>query len=350
MDKVFFLTMYRSLFRKGKVVRQIAFAIALLSWNLHYDRNHYCYAEDDIDRSSPRSTRNEIRRPNIPMQTFGGLQLWTDYAYQNGYRIQCNALTKHWRLLDARDVRHAWGTRQQCETALKNIFDGSAPKASPDHCVVLIHGLMRTRNSMQPLEEVLANLCGSEIILFSYASSRDSIGQHAEALREFLESLPPKQTISFVGHSMGNIVVRHLIADLMKDEKGKALLSRFKKMVMLGPPNQGAAIARRFASLGLLEVVAGRGAMELGPEWGTLMQNLAVPPFPFMIIAGELGEKSIQNPLLKNESDFVVEVDEAKLDGSDVFKTVPVLHSFLMQDAAVQKMVAEYVCEPENKK
>jgi pimeloyl-ACP methyl ester carboxylesterase len=340
--------MYLFRIRKDRIFQHIAFVMALLSWSLCRHKERTCHAADDLDRSSPDATQYKARLPNIPMQTFGGLQWWTDYAYRNGYRIQRNALTNHWRLLDARDIRYAWGTREHCEAVLKKTLDESASKASPDHCVVLVHGLMRTRNSMQPLEEV--NLCGSEIILFSYASSRDSIGKHAEALREFLESLPAQQTISFVGHSMGNIVVRHLIADLSTDEKGKALLSRFKKMVMLGPPNQGAAIARRFASLGLLEVVAGRGAMELGPEWGTLMQKLAVPPFPFMIIAGELGEKSIQNPLLKNESDFVVEVDEAKLDGSDVFKTVPVLHSFLMQDAAVQKMVAEYVCEPENKK
>ena len=42
--------------------------------------------------------------------------------------------------------------------------------------------------------------------------------------------------------------------------------------------------------------------------------------------------KVIQNPFLDQASDFVVEVDEARLEGCESFVIVPALHSFLMKN------------------
>ena len=197
---------------------------------------------------------------------------------------------------------------------------------------------------MTPLTKVLQKKCDCEIVSFSYASTQGKIGAHAAALREFLESLPETWTLSFVGHSMGNIVIRHLIADLQDNQKHSELLRRCQRMVMLGPPNQGAAIARQLSSLGMFEWIAGEGAMELGPDWDEFSDSLATPPFPFSIIAGQVENKAIQNPLLDNASDFVVEVDEARLEGSESFVVVPALHSFLMKDAQVQEFVVDFLC------
>ena len=44
---------------------------------------------------------NEISQNfNLPIKTTGGTQVWTDYAYRSGYRIQKHSLTGHFRLLD----------------------------------------------------------------------------------------------------------------------------------------------------------------------------------------------------------------------------------------------------------
>ena len=293
-----------------------------------------------VDRKEKEQSRQWV----IPIPTFGGLQVWTDFSYCQGYRIQHNAVTDNWRLLDGKDRRWMWGTRGQCEAFLDNVSKHSQSKIPNKHCIVLVHGLMRTKHSMTPLKKVLQKKCDCEIICFSYASTRGKIGAHAAALREFLESLPETWTLSFVGHSMGNIVIRHLIADLQDDQKHSELLSRCQRMVMLGPPNQGAAIARQLSSLGLFEWIAGEGAMELGPDWNEFSESLATPPFPFSIVAGEVENKAIQNPLLEHASDFVVEVDEARLEGSKSFVVVPALHSFLMKDAQVQEFVVDFLC------
>ena len=55
--------------------------------------------------------------PNLPTPTLGGRQFWTDYQWNDGWRIQQNAITGHWRLLSPNRIRHAWGSRAACDAA-----------------------------------------------------------------------------------------------------------------------------------------------------------------------------------------------------------------------------------------
>ena len=290
------------------------------------------------DASADQSTRI-----NLPFKTYGGTQFWTDHLHKQGYRIQSNWMTNHWRLLDGADIRRAWGTREQCDTVLDQLLTNVSPDPESKEYVVLLHGLMRTHQSMRSMQQALQKADCGKVIRFSYASTRRTIGDHADALQEVLAGFPEDVQISFVAHSMGNIVVRHLIADLEKNGDPAGLLERFRRMVMLGPPNQGAAIARRLSYTGLLGVVAGKGALELGPKWNELVGNLAVPSFPFAIIAGDLSEKKIRNPILGGASDFVVQVEETHLEGRASFATVPVLHTTLMKDETTQQLVIEFL-------
>lgn len=302
-------------------------------------------ATDDKATSQPGLTRPRLSksRLNLGMKTGGGTQLWTDHLYRDGYRIQQNVLTAHWRLLDADDVRKAWGTRDHCQSVLDELHPRSPDAVAPAHVIVLLHGLMRTRHSMKPLERRLIEAGYPQVIRFSYASSRSSIGNHAAALRELLENLPASTPISFVGHSMGTIVVRHLVGDLQRQGDPQGLLSRCRSMVMLGPPNQGAAIARRLAPTGLYGIITGKGGLQLGPGWEEFVQHLATPPFPFAIIAGDLSEKRLQNPLVERSGDFIVGVEEAQLEGAESFQIVPVVHCWLMNDPAVMESTIDFL-------
>ncbi|MDA9777321.1 alpha/beta hydrolase [Rubripirellula sp.] len=279
---------------------------------------------------------------NLAWKTTGGMQFWTDHLFRDGYRIQQNAITGHWRLLNSDNVRLGWGSRETCESVLdrKSPIKGEATHSQST--VILLHGLMRTRSSMSSLEKVLVENDFPNVIRFSYASTRKSILDHAKALQEVIENLPPKDEFRFVGHSMGNIVVRNMISNLEKSDP-KNVLARCKSMVMLGPPNQGAMIAKRLAPTGVFGWVTGAGGLELGPDWEKLEKNLATPSFPFAIVAGDISAQPIQNPLTDGSGDFVVSVEEAKLDGAKWLKTVPVLHSFLMDDPAVQNLTIEFL-------
>lgn len=275
--------------------------------------------------------------------TLGGLQFWTDYRWNAGCRLQKNAVTGHWRVLDAGNVRQAWGTREECASAFSEFIEKSGTENCYQRVVLLMHGLMRTPRSMKSLSNALEARKLGTLIAPSYASTRSPIAEHAAAFRELVEAIPGQPSIDIVGHSLGNIVVRHAIGDWQRESDPRGVVSRMKHMVMLGPPNQGAAIARRLAKTGLFGMITGKGGLEVGRDWDALQSKLAIPPFPFAIVAGKLDSKFVSNPLVKGDSDFVVSVDETHLDGAAVEIAVPVIHSFLMDDPSVHEFIANFL-------
>ncbi|MAI71926.1 MAG: lipase [Rhodopirellula sp.] len=298
---------------------------------------------EEVNSLNKKSPTESTAPFNVPFKTYGGTQFWTDHQHSHGYRIQSNWMTNHWRLLDAADVRRAWGTRKQCEVALDDLLSKKKDASTDQEYVVLLHGLMRSHQSMRSMEKTLQMADCGTVLRFSYASTRNTIGDHAAALQEVLSGLPKDAKISFVAHSMGNIVVRHLLADLKEQGDPDGLLQRCGCMVMLGPPNQGAAIARRLSYTKVFGLVAGKTGLQLGPNWQQLVGNLAIPEFPFSIIAGDLSQKNVRNPILGEASDFVVQVEETQLEGRESFTIVPVLHSTLMKNPEVQQLVVDFL-------
>ena len=278
--------------------------------------------------------------PNIEFPTLGGKQLWTDYMWRQGWRLQQNAITKHWRLLDERSIRKAWGNRVRCERFLDR--EGPENLIAEHPVFVLLHGLFRSSTSMLPISTALKKEFDCTVIDFGYASSRGSIAEHAKAFRELISSLPKGTSYNCIAHSMGNIVVRYAIGDWQRAEDD-ASLERLQRIVMLGPPNQGAALARQLSNAGIFKIVSGPGGVELGAGWEQLQSRLATPTCPFGIIAGRLTQKVPQNPLIEDGSDFVVGVEETKLDGATAFLEVPVMHTFLMQSKQVQDAIVNFM-------
>ncbi len=274
--------------------------------------------------------------------TLGGLQFWTDYRWNSGCRMQKNAVTGHWRVLDADNIRHGWGPREECMSIYSELVKKTVGEVRFERIIFLMHGLMRTPRSMKSLSKALASKERGTLVAPSYASTRASIAEHALAFRELVESIPGEPSIDIVGHSLGNIVVRHAIGDWQRDNDPQGILVRMKHMVMLGPPNQGATIARRLAKTGLFGVITGKGGLELGRDWEEIQRKLAIPPFPFAIVAGKIDSTYISNPLVDGEGDFIVSVNETHLDGASVEMVVPTIHSFLMDDPSVQEFVANF--------
>lgn len=277
---------------------------------------------------------------NIKSPTLGGKQFWTDHVWRRGWRIQHNAITGHWRLLNDNNVRYAWGTREQCQASLdEHVPDRSLTRKE---AVVLLHGLIRSSSSMSSLGEYLATDLGIQPIYFEYASTRSSITDHATAFAEFIDSIPADVQLHFVGHSMGNIVARHYIGDLQKHRQVEKL-NRIQSVVMLGPPNQGASIARQLAKTGVFGWIAGKGGLELGPGWDEFQSRLGTPNCPFGIIAGKLPDSTPANPLVDGDGDFVVSFEETQLDGATDVLAVPRLHSFLMDAPEVQSATSNFI-------
>ena len=67
------------------------------------------------------------------------------------------------------------------------------------------------------------------------------------------------------------------------------------------------------------------------------------PKFEFGIIAGGKNGPKGYNPMLQGDNDGVIGVETAKLDGARDLVVVPVLHSFIMDDAKVQEYVLRFM-------
>lgn len=280
---------------------------------------------------------------NWKVPTLGGMQFWTDFRNVAGYRLQQNAFTGRWRVLDPQHFRLAWGTRAECESEFEQVVAAELSEFHYDRVVILLHGLMRTPRSMHAMANFLETEGKLATLRPGYASTRAGIAGHAKAFRSVVESLPGKPKIDLVAHSMGNIVIRHALADWQQAGDPAGVLPQFHRMVMLGPPNQGAMIAKRLAKTGIFGVVTGTGALELGPAWESLEPRLATPSFPFAIVAGKISGPLASNPLVEGESDFVVSVEETHLDGATESKQFAALHSFLMDSPEVHRFVLQFL-------
>jgi alpha-beta hydrolase superfamily lysophospholipase len=282
---------------------------------------------------------------SITRLTAGGWQLWTDHIYRDGYRIQKYSLSDEWRVLNATNHRLVSGSRRECQAYLDRHVSESAWNEIEDPFVVLSHGLLRSSFCMVTLQKDLIARGFKRVIRYAYASTRASLADHGAAFAEFVESLPQKSKLDFVGHSMGNIVLRAAIGQWQREGDPKQVLHRMHRVVMLGPPNQGAMIAKRLAQTKIFEWVAGVGAMELGPRWEMIQEKLGTPPCPFAIIAGDRSRDFVWNPLVDGPSDYMVSVEEAKLMGASKLVVLPVAHGLMMSNPRVRDITADFLAD-----
>ena len=195
---------------------------------------------------------------------------------------------------------------------------------------------------MADIGKYLANEGGFTWINVTYASTRDTIDAHAQALGQVVNEFNEAEEVNFVAHSLGNLVIRRYSVERAKvptHRQGPPL----GRMVMLAPPNQGAQIAEKLHNNKLFQLVFGLSGKQLSGAWNEIEQRLAIPPFPFGIVAGGRGEGGASNPLLTGDDDLVVTVEETRLPGAADFLVVPTLHTFIMDDPKVRECTLRFL-------
>lgn len=167
--------------------------VLMLSWG---GASQACVSQTSATVIGTHDMDDSTKAWNIPLPTLGGKQFWTDHRWWYGWRVQYNNTLDHWRLLDPNDVRRAWGGRQAMLDELELVIRNHEPIEAPDEFVILLHGLMRTSGSMGRLaqdildyDEEAAARGDAQVdkwrrvpFAVSYASTRDSITHHSEAL------------------------------------------------------------------------------------------------------------------------------------------------------------------------
>lgn len=255
--------------------------------------------------------------PKIKVPTMGGGQFWADRRYRHGWRVQENVLTGHHRLLDPRDHRHVFGTFEDCLAGLDEL--DHEPHA-PD-VVVMLHGLGRRRASLSRLGSAL-EAARYPTIRLDYPSTKRPLDAHVEQVLEVLEHLDGARRISFVTHSLGGIIARGALASPHWPTQ-----LEMGRVVMMAPPNRGAALARllRDHVPTFFGAAVGPAGFEIadGPPYPE-------PPVPLMVIAGCPRSGVGLNPALDGEDDGIVTVEETRLSSMDEHLVVDALHTVIM--------------------
>lgn len=276
---------------------------------------------------------------NFPTKTMGGMQVWTDYVHFHGYRIQQNVMTGHYRLLDPKNVRLAWGNMKGCQVELEKIAKEKSLGPVTGRVLIVLHGLTRTRNGMKSISKYIADNSDVTVINMSYASTRAKIDKHAEALTSIIAHLPEASEIDFLGHSMGNIVVRYYLGQFESQKDTPC-----HRMVMLAPPNNGSRLARLLQNNLLFKTFWGVSGQDLSRHWDELEAKLATPEFEFGIIAGKRPDKyALDNPIFGEQNDLVVTVEETRLPGATDFLQMDLLHSTMMSDERVKEATLSFL-------
>jgi hypothetical protein len=280
---------------------------------------------------------------NFLTKTAGGAQFWADLWFFHRWRIQRNALTGHCRLLDDANHRHASGSFDECRAAIDDIRRRNKLPSMAGRAVVVLHGLFRTRGAMQSLCDRLEKDGGFVTFNVGYPTTRGSVAEHAASLDSVLRSLEGITEINFIGHSLGNLVVRHWIGDLAAARRTLPDGQKFGRMVMLAPPNHQPQLATTLLKSELAGSVAGAAAQQMATGWDTLAPKLATPPFEFAILAGGKGDGRGFNPILPGDDDAVVTVESTRLVGARDFRLLPLLHSFLMYDTRIHDFALRFL-------
>jgi pimeloyl-ACP methyl ester carboxylesterase len=273
----------------------------------------------------------------LPGRTLGGDQFWADEFIRSGWRIQRNSFSGHYRLLDTNNYRRALGTYDACRARFDELVEAEPVSPKSKQAVVLLHGLLRSRDCMIPLGDYLAEHGNYEIVNVSYPSTQADVRAHAASLAKVLDNLEGIEQVNFVAHSLGNLVIRDWLHEHYQPEKSKFTLGRF---VMLGPPNNGAQFARNLKENSLFKMVTGPSGKQLGGGWEELAKHLETPCCEFGILAGAA---AIPNPLVEGNDDGIVAVSETKLPGAADFRVLPFHHGHIRSCEVVGDMTLNFL-------
>jgi hypothetical protein len=265
---------------------------------------------------------------------------WSDADVRHDWRLQERLTDGRWRVVDPADETVCEGSDAECRAAFARLeADGTIPPLRGP-AVLVLHGLGEGRGSMRPIAEHLRGAIDANVLLVGYASTNADIEAHGRSLDRVIAALPPASRISFVGHSLGNLVVRRWMSLAAPRD-----LDRVHRMVMLGPPNQGSELARQVAGVRFLAGLAEGAARDLVVDWPKVAPTLATPTCAFGIVAGGRGDHVGFSPLLGGDDDAIVRVDETWLDGADDFLLVPVHHAAMLRDKRVHRATERFLVE-----
>ena len=212
----------------------------------------------------------------------------------------------------------------------------AASQNSPD-CVVLLHGLGRTANSMSKIEDALTGN-GYRVWNESYPSTKHDVQTLAPlAIEPALDFCAGRAgaRVHFVTHSLGGILVRFYLQDRTVTNLGN--------IVMIAPPNRGSEVVDLMKELALFELVLGPAATQLGTEAHSIPNSLQPLNASVGIIAGTQSLDPWFSGVIEGQDDGKVSVESTALPEAADMVTVEHGHAFIMRSKNVIELINRFL-------
>ena len=209
--------------------------------------------------------------------------------------------------------------------------------ARPAHaeCVVLLHGLGRTAQSMEKLRARLGEE-GYNTVNYDYPSRKYPIEKLAETvIPDALSLCRDDAQVSFVTHSLGGILVRQYLANHK--------IPNLHRVVMLGPPNKGSEVVDALKNFPGFHLINGDAGGQLGTDTQSVPGRLGKADFDLGIIAGTTTINLILSMIIPGVDDGKVSVARTRLDGMADHIEMIGSHPFLMKDDKIIEQVVHYL-------
>lgn len=206
--------------------------------------------------------------------------------------------------------------------------------ARADECVIFIHGLGRTSNSLNFMTREV-NKLGYLVINKTYPSRHNTVEElAAEYIPQWVKLCKGMEKVNFVTHSMGGILVRYYLEHVERPEN-------LGRVVMMAPPNHGSELVDKYGYFS--SAVLGPANKQLGTGPDSLPNQLGPADYALGIIAGTKTANPLSHLIFDEHNDGKVTVESSKLEGMADHIAVPYTHTFMMERREVVDQVISFL-------
>ncbi len=204
--------------------------------------------------------------------------------------------------------------------------------------LVCMHGIMGSKFQLYYMAKNLKKE-GWDVVNWGYPSRADRIEEHAEKLVKELKKLSkkkPNKPISFIAHSMGGLVLRSAI-----NHPDCPIEAKKGKIVLMATPNQGSSFARYLAKFSFFKKIL---QDKSGQQLMTHKNFEHLGQFPhkktnILVIAGSKN----WNPVISEESDGTVTIEETYLSTPHIHKIIKKDHSSLLFSKRAYRITKKFL-------